>query len=173
MDTDHKDSPLMWALGAGIACLTLVYMWLLGDPMLVYLMIVTAIMALFPTYRPIVGFVSLYGVFRITLRHDPVTGNYMSFVTSVAEGVNTTIGGTAMIVTFMALAPVLSAVFSLDFGAVKQAIGPALPLLTLVCTKHVVESQADADVTQLSSAGIDHLRELVKNLRALTGVFSS
>ena len=172
MDANQRDSYLAWALGAGITGLTLLYMWMLGDPMLVYLMLVTAVMAVFPTYRPIVAFVSLYGVFRISLRHDPVSGNYMSFVTSVAEAIDTTVGGTAMIVTCMALAPALLAVFTLDIRAVWDAVLPALPLLTLVCTKYFVEVQADADLTQLVRGGVDHLRELAKNTRALTGVFA-
>lgn len=173
MDMDQQESPIMWTLGLGIVGLTLVYMWLLGDPMLMYLMLVTAIMAVFPTYRPIVAFVSLFGVIRISLRHDPVTGDYMSFVSSVAEAINITVGGTAMVVTIMALTPALSALFSLNFGAVKDAVMPALPLLTLVCTKYFVEVQADADLTQLVKGSVDHLRELAKNIRAFTGIFSS
>lgn len=173
MDPDQKDSPLLWTAGLAVVGLTFLYVWLLRDPMLVYLMLVTALMAAFPTYRPLVAAVSLYGVLRISIRHDPVTGDFMSFVSSVAEAVNITVGGTAMVVTFMSLAPLVGALFTFDLGSIKQAIVPALPLLTLVCTKYFVEMQADADLTQLIAGSVEHLREFAKNLRAIINTFTA
>lgn len=177
MTTGHAgmdaDSPLAWTIGLGAVGVTILYMSLLGDPILAYLVILTAVMALFPTYRPILTFLGLYGVIRISVRHDPVTGDYMSCVMAMSEAINTTVGGTAMVVTVMALWPTVMAALSLDLGAVKDAFAPAFPLVAIVCTKYFVEMQADADLMQLLSGTVDHARDFAKNLRAFMGVFTT
>eukprot|EP00873_Tetraselmis_striata_P043972 jgi/Tetstr1/464236/TSEL_009041.t1 len=172
---DSENASAMLTLGGGLALLTatLVYMWALGDPMVMYLMLATGIMAVFPTYRPIVAAMSLYSVYRISVRHDPVTGDFTSFVSAVAEAISTTVGGTAFVVTVMAVIPALKAALSFDMGAVKAALVEAIPLLTLGVVNYFVEAQADADLTQLVMGGFDHLRSLGKILRSVLGLFSS
>ncbi len=146
---------------------TLACMWVLEDPMLAYMTVVVAIMVLFPTYRAIVAFLGVYAVFRISVRHDPVSGNYMSFVAAVAEAINMTVGGLAMVVTFMALIPSVVAMFSFDLGAIRRAFVPAVPLLTVVLIKYFIEAHADEDIMQLVVGGWEHVWEFSKNLKAI------
>lgn len=167
---DGSESPALLAAGLGLVGVTSLYIWALEDPMLVYLLLVTAIMFVFPTYRQIVAFVSLLGVYRIALRHDVISGDFTSFVSSVGEGLDITVGGTANVVTLMAMWPAVKALLSFDAGAVLESMQPALPLLVLVLTRFFIESRADTDVTELAGAAVQHARALMKNTRVLTGL---
>lgn len=165
-----KDSPLLWMAGIGLAGVTLVYIWALGDPMLVYLFLVTAIMAVFPTYRQIIAFVSLMGVYRIALRHDVIMGGFSSFVVSTGEGIDITVGGTAVVVTLMALWPAMKALTSFDVQTVIDTATPAIPLVILVLTRYFIESKADTDVTELTGAAIQHAKDFFKLIKVFTGM---
>ena len=160
-------SPLFWAVGLAVTALTAAYVWALRDPMLVYLLLVTGVMAAFPAYQPIVAFVSLLGVYRIALRHDVISGDLSSFVMSTGEGVDITVGGSAVVVTLMSLAPAAKALFSFDLGSIVGALAPAAPFLTLVFTRFFIENASDADVAQLTGAALQHAKEMMKNIRAL------
>lgn len=164
-----NESPIMWIAGLGLIGITLIYIWIIGDPMLIYLFLITSIMALFPTYKAIIAFISLLGVYKIALRHDVIVGDFSSFIMSVGEGLDITVGGTAVIVTLMALIPAAKALFSFDIYTVIQSIKPAASLLLLVLTRVLIENKSDTDIGELIGLAIQHLKEFFKNIRLFTG----
>ena len=169
MEGQNESSP-MWIAGIGLVGFTLVYVWIIGDPMLVYLLLVTAVMAMFPTYKQITALLSLLGMFRIALRHDVIAGDFSSFILSVGEGLDITVGGVAAVVTLMAMVPALRALFAFDVRAATEGIRPAVPLLTLVLTRYFIERRADTDLTKLAGLAMQHARDAMKILRTVTGM---
>eukprot|EP00873_Tetraselmis_striata_P033837 jgi/Tetstr1/454101/TSEL_041020.t1 len=116
-------STLGKAVSACVLAGTFVYMAVLQDPMLMYMMIATAVMAVFPTYREIVALISLYCAWRIATQHDPVTGDYTSFVATVADGVDVMVGGLATVAMSLALWPVLPASLTFKWSAIVRRPG--------------------------------------------------
>ncbi len=140
------------------------------DPMVVHLMFVATCTALFPSFWFVLGLAGLVGVYKIAVKHDPVVGSLGSFLACTAEGIDTTLTGALAIVTVLACLPALGSLFSFSLSTIGAAFGPVIPLVVLLCTKLVVESQATVNVADTVSHVTQYVDQAIASLGALVGI---
>ena len=158
---------ILWVAGCAVVGITALYVWLLEDPMLVYLILVAAVMAVFPTYKEAIACTGLFGVYRIAVRHDTVTGGFSSFVTSVAEGLDFTVGGTGSFVMALALYSLAKSIVSFDFASISRATRDALPITGIMGARLVFQNAADANLSERFELATAYVKGIAGSFRAL------
>lgn len=152
-----------------VAATVVVFTAIAMDPMVVHVMFVGACMALFPTFRNVVGATALFGVYRIAVSHDPILGTLGSFLTCTGEGMDIVVTGSLGIVTALAALPAAVSILSFKWSKFRDEMAVVLPLLVLLLSKLLIESEITFDVADAVSHLKQYADEAVKTVRALFG----
>lgn len=159
----------MTAFRSAIATAVLFFSLASMDPMVVHAMFVGACVALFPAMRVVLVLTGILGAYRILVRHDPIMGTAGSFLSCTAEGVDVTLTGALAIVTVMVCLPALSALFSFDVRKVWAEIAPAVPYVTVLVVKFMIENQVTIDVGEAINNVRQYADQGVATVKALVG----
>jgi hypothetical protein len=114
---------------------------LLNDPVLMFVTIMGFTAFAFPHWKLVLGLSTVYGMFAISMKHDPVAGDGASFVASTADSVALAVDATFAYVLLFSLAPFLKTLLPPDVARWSDAIKPALPMAALLVAKQLIERQ--------------------------------
>ena len=159
----------MSAVRTAIAAALLFFSVASMDPMLVHAMFVGACVTLFPAMKLVLVLTGILGAYRILVRHDPIMGTAGSFLSCAAEGVDVTLTGALTIVTVMVCLPALSALFAFDVRKIWAELAPAVPYVTILVVKFMVENQVAIDVGETIKNVRQYADQGVATVKALVG----
>ena len=116
-------------------------LFLLNDPVLLFVTLMGLAFFAFPHWKLVLGLSTVYGMFSISMKHDPVNGDGASFIASTADSVALAVDATFAYVLLFSLVPFLKAMLPPDADEWGGAIKHALPMAALLLAKELIERQ--------------------------------
>nr|WRJ69908.1 hypothetical protein TetV2_00463 [Oceanusvirus sp.] len=162
-----KLSPLQIVLSGAFAA-WLVLIFVLNDPVLMYVTLMVLTTFAFPEWKMILGICTIYGMFSISMKHDPVHGDGASFIATTAESVTLAIDSTFAYVLLFALIPFLKVLVPPNFSAMGTEIQHSLPLMQLLIAKYFIELQLMDWIGDQLSHMLQMVKDFIRQFKSLT-----